>query len=188
VWDVATFDYGDPAKPVSIPDRMVPIPADIDAVEVRSFITGHGQGNLQNCGEFCPKMHTYTVGGMSFQKRIWRDDCASFCTLTTAPGTGHQFCKESPTGAVGSVRAPRANWCPGALVNAWSFDVTAAAKPGATATISYAPEPYENSCRPGVAVCQGCVFNTPCDYDNGLHTSPKVLHSALLILYKRSAR
>jgi hypothetical protein len=186
LWDVTKFDVGDPAQPPAIPARMVAIPAEADAVEIRSFITGHGQGNLQNCGEFCPKMHTYTVGGMNFQKRIWRDDCASFCTLATTPA-GQQYCRESPTGQVASVRAPRANWCPGALVNVWSFDVTAAAKPGTMVNVAYAPEPYENTCRPGAPVCQGCAFNTPCAYDDGLHTAPNYLQSAVLVVYKRPA-
>src|SRR5204862_4144521 len=117
------------------------------------------------------------------EQRLWREDCTSFCTLTTVGG--RSFCKESPTGAVGSVRAPRANWCPGALVAPWTVDVTGSVKPGATATVAYVAPPYENTCRPGVAVCEGCAFNTGCDYNNGLHTSPKYLHSAVLIVYKR---
>jgi hypothetical protein len=188
LWDVALSEVGDPAKPLSLPARMVQIPPDADAVELRSFITGHGQGNLQNCAEFCPKTHTYLIGETSVQRRLWREDCASFCTLTTDPGSGRQFCKESPTGAIGSVRASRANWCPGALVTPWSVDVTAAAKAtGTSTTISYAPEAYENSCRPGVQTCQGCAFNTGCDYNNSSHTAPKYLQSALLIIYKRAA-
>jgi hypothetical protein len=138
-------------------------------VEIRSIITGHGQGNLQNCAEFCPKMHSFRVGGMEFASRIWRDDCA-----TTAV-------RPQPRGA--SPFAPRAGWCPGAAVRPWSVDVTSAVKQGASTTVEYAHEPYENSCRPDAPVCRGCVFNTPCAYDSGLHTPPNYLHSALLIIY-----
>ena len=183
LWDVATFDYGDPAKPVSLGARAVQIPAGASFVELRSLITGHGQGNLQNCAEFCPKVHTYTVGAGLVQRRLWREDCASFCTVVRDPATGSMSCRENPTGAVESVRASRANWCPGATVDPWSIDVTAAARAGTTTTISYSPQQYENTCRPGVPFCQGCALNTRCEYDDGLHTSPKYLHSAVLIVY-----
>jgi hypothetical protein len=188
LWPVGTLDVGDPANPPTIPARMVQIPAEAESVELRSFVTGHGQGNFQNCAEFCPKMHTYTVGGMTFGRLAWRDDCASFCTLTRPPGSTVQFCQESPTGVVGSVRASRANWCPGALVVPWSFDVSAAARPGLSVNVSYAPELYENTCRPTAPICQGCAFGTPCAYDGSLHTSPLYLHSALLIVYGPALR
>jgi hypothetical protein len=188
LWAVGTAEVGDPANPPTIPARMVQIPAEAASVELRSFVTGHGQGNLQNCAEFCPKVHTYTVGAKSFQRMAWRDDCASFCTLTRLPGSAVQVCQESPTGVVASVRAPRANWCPGALVVPWSFDVTDVARPGASVNVSYAPEPYENTCRPAALVCQGCAFTTSCAYDDSLHTSPNYLHSGLLIVYGPTVR
>src|SRR5204863_8394896 len=34
LWDVALLDYGDPAKPLAIPPRMVQSPADVDGVEL----------------------------------------------------------------------------------------------------------------------------------------------------------
>jgi hypothetical protein len=48
-----------------------------------------------------------------------------FCTLTTGPGPFGgtlQYCAESPTGAIESVRAPRANWCPGRVTPPFVVD------------------------------------------------------------------
>ena len=97
------FEVGEPSKPIGAarPDRMVEIPADARAVELRCFITGHGQGNHQNCAEFCPKMHGFAVGGMRFERRIG------------GPTAPPPRCPTRP--ATGSPRAPagaRARWSP----------------------------------------------------------------------------
>jgi hypothetical protein len=60
-------------------------------------------------------------------------------------------------------------------------DITAAARPGQTLTVSYAPEPYVNSCRPTAPTCT-CG---DCGYNGGSHTEPKYNHSALLVIYKK---
>jgi hypothetical protein len=170
LWDVGSVEVGDPAKPVAgtVKPRTVMIPADAKAVELRAFITGHGQGNLQNCAEFCPKTHRYTVAGTAFERRIWRDDCRT-TAVQNQPGTW---------------TLARAGWCPGALVTPWTADVTAAAKAGTSIEIAYSPEPYVNSCRPGAAPCAGCALATGCAYDNGNHTPPNYLQSALLVVYR----
>jgi Peptide-N-glycosidase F, C terminal/Peptide-N-glycosidase F, N terminal len=170
LWDVGQFEVGEPTKPVAAarPDRMVEIPAGARKVELRSFITGHGQGNLQNCAEFCPKTHSFTVGSMRFDRRVWRTDCAT----TAVPNQA------------GNWMPSRAGWCPGALVTPWVQDVTAAAPAGAPVTVKYAPEPYENTCRPMAPQCGGCAFNTGCAYNDSSHTSPNYAHSALLVVYK----
>jgi hypothetical protein len=173
LWDVASVEVGDPAKPVAaaLPARMAAIPADAVAVELRSFITGHGQGNLQNCAEFCPKNHAYSVAGMSFSRSVWRTDCRT-TAVPNQPGTW---------------TASRAGWCPGALVEPWVVDVTAVAKAGATVPVGYAPESYVNSCRPDAPVCGGCALGMSCAYNDGNHTAPNYVHSALLVVYKAAA-
>ncbi|HEY0708562.1 MAG TPA: peptide-N-glycosidase F-related protein, partial [Polyangia bacterium] len=79
LWDETQVDYGDPAKPLAVfaPTRTVTLPAGASSYEIRSFITGHGQGNTENCAEFCPKNHGFKVGDMTFQRQVWRDDCAT---------------------------------------------------------------------------------------------------------------
>jgi hypothetical protein len=169
VWDEGEVDYGDPAKPISTtaPTQMIAIPAGATAVELRSFLTGHGQGNAGNCSEFCSKKHTFTVGTQAVSRDVWRSDCA-------ANPLNNQR---------GNWKPNRAGWCPGADVPPWVADVTAAAPAGTTVPITYDVAAYENSCRPDSPRCSGCVFATPCAYDDGAHTRPFFDLSAALIVY-----
>jgi peptide-N-glycosidase F-like protein len=170
LWDQLKFDYGDPAKPVAaaVPDRTITLPAGTTALEIRSFVTGHGQGNLNNCAEFCTRTHTFKVGAMEVSRDVWRNDCAQ----TGVPGQRGNF------------RSGRAGWCPGADVLPWVADVTSAMPAGAgSITVSYAVTPYENSCRPDSPMCGGCALGTGCAFDNGAHTAPVYVLSAAVIAY-----
>jgi hypothetical protein len=171
LWDETKFDYGDPAKPVAaaVATRSIALPPEAGAVELRSFITGHGQGNRDNCAEFCRRMHAFTVGGARIERLVWRDDCVT----TAVPDQG------------GNWKPARAGWCPGAPVLPWVADLSAMAKPGQPLTIGYEVQPYENTCRPDSPMCLGCVFKTPCAYDNGAHTLPFYVLSAQLIVYAK---
>lgn len=171
LWDVSDFEVGDPAKPVAmaVPVKSVAIPSEAGAVELRSFITGHGQGNYQNCAEFCPKNHAFTIGSKVVTRRIWRDDC-------------HRN-PVQPQG--GSWEFPRAGWCPGALAVPWVEDVSAGATAGTSIMAGYAPEAWVNTCRPDAPMCGGCVRGNPCAYNDSTHTAPKYAHSALLVVYAK---
>jgi hypothetical protein len=168
VWTMHAGAYGDPAKPLStsFPPQKVAPPAGASSFALRTFVTGHGQGNLDNCAEFCPREHTLTVGGTPYAQKIWRTDCAT----TTVPGQK------------GTYKLSRAGWCPGADVRAWTLDVTPDVK-GET-TIAYDVAKYENTCRPDAATCAGCSLGTDCKYDGGNHTEPVYYVSTLLIAYK----
>jgi hypothetical protein len=169
LWDQLEVPYGDPKKPISasVPDRTVPLPAGATGVELRSFVTGHGQGNLDNCAEFCTRTHSFTVGTMQVAKPVFRNDCAQ----TAVPGQKGNF------------RPGRAGWCPGAVVVPWVADVTAAATGGGPLTVRYQVTPYENSCRPDAPVCGGCALGTGCAFDDGAHTAPLYVLSAALVVY-----
>ena len=169
LWEPQEIDYGDPGLSVSdqIPARRVRIPEGTGRVEVRAFVTGHGQGNADNCAEFCSRQHTLRVGHVLFRQIVWRDDCESNPLL----------------GQMGSWQYPRAGWCPGALVEPWIADVTAAIASGVGVEIAYDVEPHVNSCRPDAPTCEGCTLGTGCAYDGGQHTPPFYLVSAVLIVY-----
>jgi hypothetical protein len=171
LWDETKFDYGDPAKPVgaAVVSRSVNLPAGAGAVELRSFITGHGQGNLDNCAEFCPRTHAFSVNGNRLERMVWRNDCAT----TAIPNQG------------GNWKPPRAGWCPGAAVLPWVASVGAMVQSDKPLVVSYEVQPYVNSCRPDSPMCAGCAFGTPCAYDNGNHTAPFFVLSAALIVYGR---
>jgi hypothetical protein len=172
LWDEMMFLYGDPNVPIpmSVKPQTVTVPAGATGAEIRSFITGHGQGNAQNCAEFCPQTHTFTVGAQSVQKSIWRTDCAT----TAVPGQQ------------GNVTPSRAGWCPGATVVPWVQDVSSSITAGQQVTIGYGVTGnYVNSCRPDAPTCTGCVFNTGCAYNKMDHTPPVYALSAALVIYGR---
>lgn len=160
--------YGDPAQP--IPSQVAPVgvavPLGATSLALRSFVTGHGQGNAGNCAEFCAKDATLTAEGSPTVREIWRSDC----TTTAAPGQQ------------GAWQFARGGWCPGAAVNAWAFDVPV---PGdGTLNVGYDVEPYENTCRPDAPVCTGCTLGTGCAYDGGNHTEPLYDVSTVMIAYE----
>jgi hypothetical protein len=168
VWSPRQVVYGDPAKPVlmSVPPAQLTLPT-ASSYALRTFVTGHGQGNEQNCAEFCSKKHTITVGSTPHEQTIWRDDCKT----TAAPMQQ------------GTWQYSRAGWCPGADVRPWIVDVTADVTSGPT-TFAYDVEAFENSCRPEAMPCSGCTLGAACNYDGGTHTEPNYQLSTLLIAYE----
>jgi len=160
--------YGDPAQPIAsqVAPVGVAVPVGATSLALRSFVTGHGQGNAGNCAEFCAKDATLTAEGSPNVREIWRSDC----TTTGAPGQQ------------GMWQFARAGWCTGAVVNAWTFDVPV---PGdGTLDVGYDVEGYENTCRPDAPVCAGCVLGTGCAYDGGNHTEPLYDVSTVMIAYE----
>ncbi|HEY6461040.1 MAG TPA: peptide-N-glycosidase F-related protein [Polyangiaceae bacterium] len=179
---VAQAWYGDPATPIasSIPPQTVTLPAGASSYALRSFVTGHGQGNADNCSEFCSRTHTLTVGSTANTATVWRTDCASTPNVKSQCGTATDS---------------RAGWCPGADVKPWVVDVTGQVGAGPTTTIAYDVAGYTdtscgcNTCRPGAVpdggTCAGCVFSgTTCSYDGSLHTQPFYYVSSALIAYE----
>ncbi len=162
--------FGDPSRPVSdqVGQLEALVPEGARTASLRSFITGHGQGNLDNCAEFCPQFHIFEVDGKPFQELIWRNDCDS----------------SVPQNQFGNVTSPRAGWCPGGEAHDWTFRlgrVTA----GETLSIGYATSEYENTCRPEAPTCEGCAFGqTECVYNGSNHTEPNYQVSTLLIAYE----
>lgn len=165
LWAPQRVVYGDPARPVDV-TAPLDVPAGATGLRLRAFVTGHGQGNADNCAEFCAREHTFTVGSEApVTRELWRNDCAT----TAVPGQQ------------GTWMYPRAGWCPGAMVTPWTADVGATA---GSLTVRYDVETYENTCRPGVASCTGCTLGTGCDYDGGAHTEPGWEQSAVMVLLR----
>ena len=95
------------------------LPSGTTHARVEYLATGHGGGALDAAcigpaDEFCRRSHTLTVDGVAIvdKKTLWRTDCKKLCTLTKGGPFG-EYCLENPCGAPPSVRASRANWCPG---------------------------------------------------------------------------
>jgi hypothetical protein len=174
IWTQRSAAYGDPARPVAsaFAPQTIALPSGASSFAVRTFITGHGQGNAANCAEFCSRKHTLTAAGHSHAQAIWRTDCATTATPNQA----------------GTYTYPRAGWCPGADVRPWTVDVTPDVADRASATFAYDVEAYENSCRPDAVpdggTCAACTLGTGCAYDGGSHTEPSYMVSSLLIAYR----
>jgi hypothetical protein len=115
------------------------VPAGALAGRIEYRASGHGQG-VRDPGcvgpadEFCTRHHLIRVDGIEVAATDpHRDDCQTLCTLAH-DGTadkGFDYCAENPCGAIASVRAPRANWCPGSMTAPQIWDAFAAfAAPG----------------------------------------------------------
>jgi hypothetical protein len=162
LWAPQRVVYGDPMRPVDVTATPT-LPDGLTGARVRALVTGHGQGNAENCAEFCAKDHTIAVDAETITTHLWRDDCPT----TAVPNQQ------------GTWRYPRAGWCPGAMVTPWVGDVAGTAGPRA---ISYQVQTYENTCRPDATTCGGCTLGTGCSYDGGAHTEPGWEQSAVLVL------
>ena len=169
VWPRQGVVYGDPERPVTeqLPETTVEVPTDASELSVRLFVTGHGQGNTDNCAEFCPREHTVVINGESYTREIWRDDCVE----TAAPNQQ------------GTWQYARAGWCPGAEAHPWTIDGIPVPEDGQL-VVSYDIEPFENLCRPGSDDCSSCALGTGCEYDGSNHTEPRFEISALAIAWE----
>lgn len=128
LWN-GNFNYGDINNPFD--DQLHPITVKIpnNAVTGRwkSRITGHGMDSPGNCAEFCPKTHYFHINGNQvFSKLVWRNNC----------GLNPLY----PQG--GTWVYNRSNWCPGAEVETYNFEITPFLIPGDTITLSHKAQYY----------------------------------------------
>lgn len=101
-------------------------------------VTGHGGVSDVGCigpaEEFCQRTHELRLDGALLEELLpWRSDCAELCTVTqndvqAGPAT---YCAENPCGSPSSVRAPRANWCPGSVTPPFAIENSRLTAPGA---------------------------------------------------------
>jgi len=127
------WSHGPLAEPAQ---ATITVPAGTTSTRIEYRVTGHGGAQtfggacIGPAEEFCKREHIVTVDGSAFDKfEPWRTDCADFCTLVQGPPFG-QYCEQNPCGAIQSVQAPRANWCPGSLTPPYLWDVPALLQPG----------------------------------------------------------
>lgn len=92
----------------------------------RTITTGHGQNGPNACDEFCQNNQYGKVNGTQhFQQLIWRDDC----------GRNPLFPQN------GTWLYQRANWCPGAEVREYDWELTPFVTPGDSETIDLDLDP-----------------------------------------------
>lgn len=104
------------------------LPPGTTKARIEYTTSGHGGGDADaSCigpaEEFCRRKHVLTLDGAPLATLDpWRTDCKKLCTLVDGGPFGGKYCKENPCGAIQSVRAPRANWCPGSVTPPTSFE------------------------------------------------------------------
>jgi hypothetical protein len=131
LWN-GSFNYGQAADPIEshLQPLTVNIPLNAATTRWKSRITGHGMDTPENCAEFCPKFHYFKVNGtQQFSKLVWRDNC-DVNPLYPQGGTWVY---------------DRANWCPGAEVWTYDFELTPFVTPGTSTVLDHDAEPYLNT-------------------------------------------
>ena len=152
IFSPKAFYYGKEYQPQFL-TKEINIPKGVTSGVLRTYLTGHGQQNTNNCAEFCNKTQTVELDTRILQeKSIWRNNCAQTRTLGTQHGTW---------------RTSRQGWCPGDKVYPWSIDISSLTE--GSHTITWRPQAYTNDKNTG--------------YDNGSHTAPFYQISSLLVLY-----
>jgi hypothetical protein len=121
------------AEPVSFE-----VPEGVGSARLDYRVTGHGAvaelGCIGPAEEFCKRTHELRLDGALLDELLpWRSDCAELCTVTKNDvGAGPaSYCAENPCGAPASVRAPRANWCPGSMTAPFAIESPLLAEAGA---------------------------------------------------------
>jgi hypothetical protein len=126
VLGVASVWNGSFGEDAATGDASFTAPEGTKTTRLEYRATGHGGATdpdtracIGPAEEFCQREHTLSLDGKPFFSFTpWRDDCDTLCTLADQPrgdGTSFSYCQENPCGAISSVRAPRANWCPGSV-------------------------------------------------------------------------
>jgi hypothetical protein len=113
-------------------------PAGTGRALIEYRVTGHGGGPRgRNClgpsEEFCQREHRLYLDDQLLDAfEPWRNDCSALCTPAHYESELFEidYCAENPCGAVSSVRASRANWCPGSLTPPRLVENEALAAPG----------------------------------------------------------
>ncbi len=117
-------------KDASIEDKLnaktVPLKNNSEYLKLRLVNTGHGMGGNLNCSEFCPRSNVIKVNGQSaFNEFLWRSTC-DFNPLYPQGGTWIYS---------------RANWCPGAEVSPYEYDLSTYL-PDDSITVDYDMQSY----------------------------------------------
>lgn len=155
IWAPQSVEYGNPE---TLAQLSASFPVDLakdHTAKLRAFVTGHGQGNSENCAEFCPKYQRFAVNEWFVDIDIWRSDCSE--TVTDGPQMGTWIYS-------------RSGWCPGDYVRPIEVNLPPDSLTASAKQISWTPEFYINDKRG--------------DYNNGSHTMPYYQVSAALILYE----
>ena len=122
------FTYGlTPSYDDQTPAKEITMPADAVNSRIKVRVSGHGFGGTSNCSEFCSREHYFKVNGETvWTQEVWRDNC----DLNPVYPQGGTWVYD------------RSNWCPGAEVWTYDYELTPEVSPGNTYTFDYSAEDY----------------------------------------------
>lgn len=154
LWNNEDWTYGEPTISHDFDAQNIYISPYTEELKIFVTLTGHGQGNTQNCAEFCNKTHELMLNNNQiYEHHLWKDDCnINSC---------------SPQN--GTWEFSRAGWCPGQDVQPKIFDITNDYIPNGINSFDYILEDYVN------------LNNT--NYNEGSHTKPFYRMQAYLVQY-----
>ncbi len=106
----------------NLPPVTLFVPDEASGARLKIRTTGHGFGGNLNCSEFCPRTNKILVNGEEkYTQYLWRNTCG-----------------ENPLYPQGGTWLyDRAEWCPGAEVKTWDFEITDWIVPGDSVTVDY---------------------------------------------------
>ena len=118
--------YKDASIETRLSAKTVALKSNSKYAKLRLVNTGHGMGGNQNCSEFCPRNNVIKVNGATaFNEFLWRETC-DFNPLYPQGGTWIYS---------------RANWCPGAEVSPYEYDLSSYL-PNDSITVDYDMQSY----------------------------------------------
>ncbi len=130
LWN-GVFYYGSNPNQLEngLPAKTVSIANNVSGARVKLRITGHGE-DANNCDEFCQKTHYLLVNNTQrWSQLVWR----STCPINPLQPQGGTWVYE------------RANWCPGAEVETYDFELTPYITAGDTVNLNHNADPYVSS-------------------------------------------
>jgi hypothetical protein len=149
--------YGGVTSPSGVDGLTFEAPEGTTLGVIEYRVTGHGgaEGQVGQCigpaEEFCFRDHEVDVDGVRFADlEPQRGDCAELCTEAYYEPFDLTYCAENPCGARQSVRASRANWCPGSVTPPFLLQGAAIDTPG----------PHTLSFRVPLMVAEGGLWQT----------------------------
>ena len=120
------YYYRDASIEDKLSAKTVALNSNSEYAKLRLVNTGHGMGGNLNCSEFCPRNNTINVNGAkAYDEFLWRNTC-DFNPLYPQGGTWIYS---------------RANWCPGAEVSPYEYDLSSYL-PDDSITVDYDMQSY----------------------------------------------
>ena len=111
-----------------VPPKQVQLTNDDKMARLKIIQTGHAMNEYDGCAEFCRKQAFVRINDVQrYDNFIWRDDCGRNPVIQP----------------YGTWNLKRSNWCPGAEVRYYNYELTSYITPGETATIDYDMEYYD---------------------------------------------